>query len=64
MGTTRMDDDPKKGVVDRDSRVHGISNLFVAGASVFPTSGYANPVLTLIAMTLRLAQHLKTRTRL
>jgi choline dehydrogenase-like flavoprotein len=64
MGTTRMDDDPKKGVVDRDSRVHGISNLFVAGASVFPTSGYANPVLTLIAMTLRLAQHMKTRTRL
>jgi choline dehydrogenase-like flavoprotein len=62
MGTTRMDDDPKKGVVDRHSRVHGISNLFVAGASVFPTSGYANPVLTLIAMTLRLAQHMKTRT--
>jgi len=61
MGTTRMDDDPKQGVVDRNCRVHGYGNLFVAGASVFPTVGYANPVLTLIAVTLRLAEHLKTR---
>jgi choline dehydrogenase-like flavoprotein len=64
MGTTRMDDNPRKGVVDRNSRVHGFSNLFVAGASVFPTVGYANPVLTLIALTLRLADHLKSSAEL
>ena len=63
MGTTRMDSDPKKGVVDPHCQVHGVSNLFIAGASVFPTVGYANPVLTLIAMTLRLADHLKNRRR-
>jgi choline dehydrogenase-like flavoprotein len=58
MGTTRMDNDPKKGVVDQNCRVHGLSNLFVAGASVFPTVGYANPVLTTVALTMRLADHL------
>jgi choline dehydrogenase-like flavoprotein len=61
MGTTRMHNDPKKGVVDKDSRVHGISNLFIAGPSVFPTSGYSNPVLTIVALTLRLADHVKER---
>jgi choline dehydrogenase-like flavoprotein len=61
MGTTRMNSDPKKGVVDKHSRVHGIDNLFIAGPSVFPTSGYANPVLTIIALTLRLADHVKSR---
>lgn len=61
MGTTRMHDDPKQGVVDRNSRVHGVDNLFVAGSSVFPTSGAANPTLTLVALTLRLADHLKGR---
>jgi choline dehydrogenase-like flavoprotein len=59
MGTTRMHDDPKQGVVDRNSRVHGVDNLYVAGSSVFPTSGAANPTLTLIALTLRLACHLR-----
>lgn len=59
MGTTRMHPDPRKGVVDEQSRVHGISNLFIAGPSVFPTCGYANPVLTTIALTLRLADHVK-----
>jgi choline dehydrogenase-like flavoprotein len=59
IGTTRMDADPKKGVVDTDLRVHGAPNLYVAGVSVFPTSGIANPTLTLIALTLRLADHLK-----
>ncbi len=59
MGTTRMADDPKHGVVDADSCVHGIGNLYVAGSSVFPTSGWANPVLTTMALTLRLADHLK-----
>ena len=61
MGTTRMNDNPKQGVVDRNSRVHGIANLYIAGASVFPTVGCANPVLTLIALSLRLSEYLKTR---
>src|SRR5690606_3173678 len=43
MGTTRMHSDPRRGVVDADCRVHGMSNLYVAGSSVFPTGGYANP---------------------
>ena len=59
MGTTRMHSDPKQGVVDANARVHGLANLFVAGASVFPTAGAANPTLTLIAMTLRLSDYLK-----
>ena len=59
MGTTRMHTDPKKGVVDENSRVHGMSNLFVAGPSVFPTGGYANPSLTIVAMSVRLADHIK-----
>jgi choline dehydrogenase-like flavoprotein len=61
MGTTRMSADPKKGVVDPDSRVHGVSNLYIAGPSVFPTGGHANPVLTIAALTLRLAEHLSSR---
>jgi choline dehydrogenase-like flavoprotein len=60
MGTTRMHCDPAKGVVDPDCRVHGLSNLFIAGASVFPTGGCANPVLTTVALVARLADHLKT----
>jgi choline dehydrogenase-like flavoprotein len=59
LGTTRMHDDPKRGVVDPDSRVHGVSNLFVAGSSVFPTAGWANPTLTIVALSIRLADHLK-----
>ncbi len=59
IGTTRMHDDPRQGVVDGDGRVHGVANLFVAGSSVFPTAGYANPTLTLVALALRLADHLK-----
>ena len=43
MGTTRMSDDIKKGVVDKDCRIHGCNNLYVAGSSVFPTGGWANP---------------------
>jgi choline dehydrogenase-like flavoprotein len=61
MGTTRMHVDPKQGVVDPDCQVHGIANLYLAGSSVFPTSGYANPTFTIIALALRLADHLKTR---
>jgi choline dehydrogenase-like flavoprotein len=59
LGTTRMHIDPKKGVVDENCRVHGISNLFVAGSSVFPTSGQANPTLTIVALALRLADYVK-----
>ncbi len=60
MGTTRMADDPRHGVVDRDCRVHGVSGVYVCGSSVFPTSGSANPTLTIVALAMRLADHLKT----
>jgi choline dehydrogenase-like flavoprotein len=55
MGSTRMASDPADGVVDADCRVHGLSNLFVAGSSVFPTGGIAAPTLTIVALALRLA---------
>ena len=58
IGTTRMHDDPAQGVVDAHCRVHGMSNLYVAGSSVFPTAGYANPTLTIVALALRLADRL------
>jgi choline dehydrogenase-like flavoprotein len=58
MGATRMHDDPAQGVVDRNCRVHGIDNLFIAGSSVFPSGGFANPTLTVVALTLRLASAL------
>jgi choline dehydrogenase-like flavoprotein len=61
MGTCRMSDDPKQGVVDRDCRVHGFDNLYVAGSAVYPTTGYVNPTLTVVALALRLADHLKTK---
>ena len=54
-----MHDDPKQGVVDADGKVHAIGNLFVAGSAVFPTYGASNPTLNLIALTLKLADHLK-----
>lgn len=60
-GTTRMSPDAASGVVDTDGLVHGTSNLYVCGASVFPTAGYANPSLTIVALGLRLAAHLETR---
>lgn len=59
IGTTRMADDPREGVVDRDCAVHGMQNLYVAGSSVFPTAGHANPTLTIVALALRLADRLK-----
>ena len=57
IGTIRMAADPKHGVVDPDCRVHGTPNLFVAGSAVFPTSGQANPTLTIAALSARLAAH-------
>jgi choline dehydrogenase-like flavoprotein len=61
LGTTRMADNPQDGVVDRDCAVHGMKNLYVAGSSVFPTAGQANPTLTLVALALRLADRLSRR---
>jgi choline dehydrogenase-like flavoprotein len=61
MGTTRMSADPGTGVVDRDCRVHGQANLYVAGSSVFPSAGHANPTLTIVALGIRLAEHLGRR---
>ncbi len=60
MGTTRMHDDARQGVVDANAKVHGIANLYVAGSGVFPTYGSSNPTLNLVALTLRLGDHLKT----
>jgi choline dehydrogenase-like flavoprotein len=58
IGVTRMSRSPREGVVDPQCRVHGTANLFVASASVFPTSGYASPTLTIVALSIRLADHL------
>jgi len=59
MGGARMASDPKRGVVNADCRVHSTDNLYVAGSAVFPTSGYANPTLTIVALSLKLAAHLR-----
>jgi len=58
MGTTRMSSSPISGVVDSDCKVHGVNNLYVAGSSVFPTAGHANPTLTIVALAARLASFL------
>ena len=58
MGTTRMGTNRSNSVVDSNCRVHGYDNLSVAGSSVFPTGGCANPTLTIVALTLRLADTL------
>lgn len=63
MGTTRMADSPERGVVDAHCRVFGMDNLFIAGASVLPTSSHANPTLTLVALAARLAGHLRALER-
>jgi choline dehydrogenase-like flavoprotein len=61
MGTTRMHADPRRGVVDADCRVHGFDNLYVAGSSVFTYGGSGTPTLTVVALALRLADHLTER---
>jgi choline dehydrogenase-like flavoprotein len=61
IGTARMGSDPNSSVIDADCRVHGIANLYVNGAATFPTSSQANPTLTLVALSLRMAEHLKTQ---
>jgi choline dehydrogenase-like flavoprotein len=59
LGTTRMANDPSRGATDRDGRVFGVGNLFVAGGSLFPTAGYVNPTGTIVALALRLAERLR-----
>jgi len=59
MGTTRMSRTPENGVVRPDLRCHEVGNLYIAGASVFPASGIANPTFTALALSIRLADHLK-----
>jgi choline dehydrogenase-like flavoprotein len=63
MGTARMHEDPKQGVVDANCKVHGLANLSVAGGAVYPTGGAVNPTLTVVAVALRLSDHLKTTLR-
>jgi choline dehydrogenase-like flavoprotein len=60
-GGTRMSETPKKGVVDTNCKVHGINNLWIAGSSVFPTSGHTNPTMNLLTLSLRLSDHLINR---
>lgn len=63
VGTTRMSEKPEDGVVDTNCRVHSVDNLYVAGASVFPTSSHANPTLLIVVLGMRLADHLKENGR-
>ena len=61
MGTTRMGNNCETSVVDKNCKVHGVDNLFIAGSSVFATGGHANPTATLVALTIRLCDYLKSR---
>ena len=63
MGTTRMSKDPKYGVVDENSKVHDLNNLYIAGSSVFSTGGACNPTMPIIQLCLRLAEHLNEQYR-
>jgi choline dehydrogenase-like flavoprotein len=63
VGTTRMSNDPRKGVVDADCRVHGVANLSIAGSSVFPTAGIVNPTYTIFALAMRLADDVRRSLR-
>ena len=59
LGTTRMSSSPKRGVVNQDCQIHDIANLYIASSSVFTTSSYANPTLTIVALAIRLADQIK-----
>ena len=61
MGTTRMGSNVNESVVDQDCKYHQLNNLYIAGSSVFPTSGSTNPTLTIVALALRLAETLKNK---
>ena len=58
MGTTRMGNNPDTSVTDAQGRVHGVENLYIAGSSLFPAAAGAHPTLTIVALSLRLADHL------
>ena len=58
MGALRMSARPDDGIVDVNARLHTVDNLYIAGSAIFPTGGYANPTLTIVALALRLADHL------
>jgi len=60
MGTTRMHRDPRQGVVDEHCRVHSLANLYIAGSSVFPSYACDNPTMTIVALALRLSDHLRS----
>ncbi len=60
MGSLRMSESAEDGIVDINSKMHAVDNLYIAGCGVFPTGGYANPTLTIVALALRLADHLKS----
>jgi len=62
IGTTRMSKSAEDGVVNKDCRMHTVDNLYVAGSSVFPTGGHTPPTFTIVALALRLADHLKQTT--
>jgi choline dehydrogenase-like flavoprotein len=59
-GTTRMSDNPKLGVVNSNCQVHGVAGMYIAGASVFPTSGHVNPTLMILSLAIRLADQIKS----
>lgn len=59
IGTTRMSTNPRQGVVNEHCQLHGVGNLYVAGSSVFPTSGLSNPTLTIVALAIKLADQIK-----
>ncbi|WJR81770.1 FAD-dependent oxidoreductase [Bradyrhizobium sp. NP1] len=61
IGTARMNENQRLGVVDSNCRVHGLNNLYLAGSAVFPTSGQANPTFAAVALAARLAEHLRVR---
>lgn len=63
LGTARMASSARRGVVGPDCTVFGLPNLFIASSAVFPTSGYANPTLTIVALAVRLARHLRQELR-
>ncbi|MEL7138229.1 MAG: GMC family oxidoreductase, partial [Pseudomonadota bacterium] len=63
MGTTRMSVNPNEGVADADARVHETDNLYIAGSALFPTCGWQNPTLTIVATAMKLADHLKLQFR-
>lgn len=61
LGTTRMSRHPADGVANEECRAHGVDNLYLAGCSVFPTGGHANPTLTIVALAIRLSDHLRAQ---